>query len=254
MPATNVFDVTVETFQRDVLERSLQVPILLDFWAAWCGPCRTLGPVLEKLAAEYGGAFVLGKVDTEAEQELAAAFQVRSIPYVVLLDQGRPVEAFAGAVSEPEVRRFLKRAGIEPGAAAPPEAPVDPDSPGQRLARALDAVMRGDRGAAEQELTGISETDDLADVAARVRGGLDWLDPGPGDADGPAAKALREARDHFFAGHVEGALESLLEAARRDRGFADGMARRAMLMCFAVIGEDEELSDEYRRRLTTVLY
>lgn len=254
MSTPAVIDVTVETFQREALERSTQVPVVLDFWASWCGPCRTLGPILEKLAKEYAGGFVLGKVDIEAEQELAAAFQVKSIPFVVLLDQGRPVDAFAGALPESEVRKFLARAGIELGQAAGETPPVDPNSPGQRLARALDAVVGGDTATAEQELAGIGEGDEGSDIAGRVRGGLDWLEPGPGDGSEPAVAALREARSQFLAGHIEAALDALLDSARLDRAAANGMARRAMLVCFAVIGEDEEISDDYRRRLTTVLY
>ena len=114
----NVFDATAANFESDVLQKSAQTPVLIDFWAEWCGPCKTLGPTLEKLAGEYNGAFVLAKVDVDKEQQLAAAFQIRSVPTVFLLVNGQPVDGFPGAVSEGELREFLKRNGVEPAAPA----------------------------------------------------------------------------------------------------------------------------------------
>ena len=110
----HVIDVTTETFETEVLQRSLQTPVLVDFWATWCGPCKSLGPVLEKLAGEYGGAFVLAKVDVDKEQQVAAAFQIRSVPTVFLLVGGQPVDAFQGALPEGQLRQFLQQHGIEP--------------------------------------------------------------------------------------------------------------------------------------------
>ena len=120
----HVFDATAANFEADVLQKSLETPVLVDFWAEWCGPCKTLGPILEKLAGEYNGAFVLAKVDVDKEQELGAAFQVRSIPTVFLVKSGQLVDGFPGALPEGQLREFLKHHGIEPAAAAPePEAP-----------------------------------------------------------------------------------------------------------------------------------
>ena len=112
----HIFDATADTFEAEVLQRSLQVPVLVDFWAAWCGPCKTLGPILEKLAAEYNGAFVLAKVDVDREQQLAAAFQVRSIPTVYLVKDGQLVDGFPGALPEGQLREFLTHHGIQPAA------------------------------------------------------------------------------------------------------------------------------------------
>ncbi|MGO4778733.1 thioredoxin family protein, partial [Lysobacter sp. 2RAB21] len=111
-----------------VLQKSLTTPVLIDFWAEWCQPCKTLGPILEKLAGEYHGAFELAKVDVEAEQQLGAAFQIRSIPTVFLVKDGQLVDGFAEALPESAVREFLKHHGIEP-AAAPVEEPIEAEVP-----------------------------------------------------------------------------------------------------------------------------
>ncbi len=111
-------DVTDATFQTAVIDRSATVPVIVDLWAEWCGPCKTLGPILEKLAGEYNGAFVLAKVDVDKEQELGAAFQVRSIPTVFLVRDGQILDGFQGALPEGQVREFLTHHGIAPAEAA----------------------------------------------------------------------------------------------------------------------------------------
>ncbi len=112
-PLAHVIDVSTEQFETEVLQKSLNTPVLVDFWAPWCGPCKTLGPMLEKLAGEYNGSFILAKVDVDQEQQIAAAFQIRSVPTVFLLKGGQPVDAFQGALPESQLREFLKQHGIE---------------------------------------------------------------------------------------------------------------------------------------------
>jgi putative thioredoxin len=255
MPAAPAFDVTAVNFQAEVVEASLRTPVLLDFWAGWCGPCRTLGPLLERLVIEYGGAFRLGKVDTDREMELAAAFQVQGIPFCVLIARGRPVDTFTGALREAEVRRFLSRHGIEPAKAEPQQpATPDPDSPAGRLQKALAAAAAGDAGAARAALEGFPEEDERFDRVANLRAGLGFLEQ-PLAAQAPgAAGALAAARAAFLARDYETAMERALDAARIDRDFGDGLARRAMVLCFLVLGEDDERCDQYRRRLATLLY
>ncbi len=118
-----MIDVTVANFEAQVVAASMTTPVLLDFWAPWCGPCKSLGPVLEKIELAYGGRFVLAKVDSDQEQQLSAAFGVRSIPTCILMVNGEPVDGFTGALPEGEIKAFLDK-HLPPAPAAEPEAPA----------------------------------------------------------------------------------------------------------------------------------
>ena len=285
MTALHVFDATAQNFEAEVLQRSLQTPVLIDFWADWCQPCKTLGPILEKLAEEFGGAFRLAKVDVEAEQELGAAFQIRSIPTVVLVKEGQLVDGFQGALPEGQLREFLKHHGIEPGAAAPVEeeaaepAAVDPQAEVARLREALAAepdkgelkldlalalLQAGVADEAERLLDALPAnlaTDDRA-VRARAHLGFATL-----LKDAPSVDALQAAIDadagdlrarhllgvrHLVAGRSEEGLEQFIEMLRRDRAFDDGLPRKALIDAFRVI-EDEDLVGRYRRKMSALL-
>jgi putative thioredoxin len=283
----HVFDATSANFEADVLQKSLETPVLVDFWAEWCGPCKTLGPILEKLAGEYNGAFVLAKVDVDKEQELGAAFQVRSIPTVFLVKGGQLVDGFPGALPEGQLREFLKHHGIEPAAAAPePEAPeteappLDPHAevvrlrgevtahPGDdnlKLDLALALLKTGAAREAEQLLDALPANlahDDRA-VRARSRLGFAAL-----LADAPPVEVLEAAIasnpddlrarhllgvQRIVAGDSQAGLDQFIEMLRRDRGFDDGLPRKSLIDAFRII-EDEDLVGAYRRKMSALLF
>jgi putative thioredoxin len=131
-----MIDVTIENFEQDVIAASNQQPVLVDFWAPWCGPCKALGPILEKLETQYGGGFKLAKINSDDEQQLAGAFGIRSIPTVILLKGGQPVDGFQGALPEGQVREFLAKNGVEA------LAPEEEELPAAEEPEALDPAAK----------------------------------------------------------------------------------------------------------------
>ena len=288
--SSSVIEVTAQNFEREVLARSMEVPVLVDFWAPWCGPCKTLGPILEKLAKELEGRFVLAKVDTEKETELAAAFQIQSIPTVLLLVGGRPADGFMGALPEAQVRAFL-----EPhlGEAPPPEAAASP----LEQARALEAegnrngavvhLLEFLRGAPAGEGQGpvrvelarmlleesratevpavvaeLSEADWATEAGQALRARLDFADRS-GDVDELRAKAaaspgdldarLALGRALVAANLYEEGLEELLSVAKQDLKYDDGAPRKALLEVFELLGYEDPLTLEFQKRLSHLL-
>jgi len=283
MPANaHVIDVGYENFQSEVLEGSRAQPVLLDFWASWCGPCKTLTPVLEKLAADYNGGFRLAKVDIDRWPELAQAFGVQSVPTVVLIKQGQIADGFMGAQPEKLIRELLARQGVKPPRdllAAAREAQAGGDSEGAvallrehlelnpedvparaKLAHVL--ALLGDVEGAELELSQLTEEELGQESAAAARKLLaareNKIDLGPLEAavrakpeSIPAQLALGRAL--LESGAHERALELLFAAAQRDLRFDDSAPRKALLEAFAQLGDENPLTLSYRRRLSVLL-
>ena len=283
---THVFDATTETFEAEVLQKSLQTPVLVDFWAPWCGPCKTLGPILEKLAGEYHGSFVLAKVDVDKEQEIAAAFQIRSVPTVFLVKGGQIVDGFPGAVPESQIREFLKQHGVEPGeAAAAAQAvgqatPLDPHAEVIALRKALEtepekAELKLDLALALLKTGAASEAETLLDAlpanlatddrAIRAHARLGFIallkDAPPTEVLDAAIAAnpddLRARHllgvQQLLAGKSQAALEQFLEMLRRNRGYEDNLPKKSLIDAFRVI-EDEDLVSQYRRKMASLLF
>ncbi|WP_269790677.1 thioredoxin [Stenotrophomonas sp. Iso1] len=281
----HVFEATTETFEAEVLQKSMQTPVLVDFWATWCGPCKSLGPLLEKLAGEYNGAFELAKVDVDKEQQVAAAFQIRSVPTVFLIKDGQIVDGFPGAMPEGQLREFLTQHGVLPLEAAPataePEAlPLDPHAEVAALREAIIAdpdkdELKLDLVLALLKIGAAEEADPLLDAlpanlatddrAIRARARLDFSNALKGapatdvlvnriQADGNDLEARYQLGiHHLLGGEDEAALEQFIEMLRIDRTFRDNLPKKALIDAFRVI-EDEDLVGRYRRRMSSLLF
>jgi putative thioredoxin len=265
----------VTDFQQEVIERSHSVPVLVDFWAAWCGPCRVLGPVLERLAEDAGGRWVLAKVDTEAHPDAAQRYGVMSIPSVKLFADGEVVDEFVGALPEAQVRAWLEQAIPSPQAAAVAEtARLLDQGSFQEAATRLRAVLEAEPGNRNARLLlGMALLHlDPAQVTDTVRS-LEH-DPEHGDraeallvlaklaATAEQAERLPEspARERFLdgaravrAGDWARALEAFIEVLRLQRDYADGAAKEAGRSVFVLLGIRHPVAERYHRAFSSAL-
>jgi putative thioredoxin len=284
--SAHAVDVDARGFEREVIEASNNVPVIVDFWAPWCGPCRALGPILEKLAAEYGGRFKLAKVNADENSELVSAFGVRSIPDVVAFRDGKPVSHFLGAIPESQVRAFIERllpspselerarghelmeAGDTAGALAALRQAVELDAANDRarldLAELLIAQKQADE--AEALLEAVHPDAELDSRVEALRQALAFARAGrggPGEpelrarlAANPGDQEARLALAQLYAGsrRFREAMDQLLESIRRDKAFQDGTARKQLVAILNLAEGQPELVSEYRRKLASALY
>ncbi|MBX3678970.1 MAG: tetratricopeptide repeat protein [Rhodocyclaceae bacterium] len=279
------FDVTAADFEQKVVDASRKTPVLVDFWAAWCAPCRTLKPMLEKLADEFGGRILVAKVNTEQEQELAARFGIRGIPDVRAFVGGTQIDGFTGALPENALREFIAR--ILPSDAEPLRLEAqssrergDVNTSRALLLKAIDADPKFEAARLDliDLLIDINELDEadrlLKEIIYRARdeervrtleARLGLASARPASADEAALRARiddngadLEARLELASlaaekGEFDTALENLLAIVQQDRGFKDDAGRKTMIQVFSLMPSDSPLLRDYRSRLAAVL-
>jgi putative thioredoxin len=273
-----VFEVTEANFQTEVVERSMQIPVVVDLWATWCGPCKQLSPVLERLAAAANGAWVLATVDVDANPRIAQLFGVQSIPTVVAIAGGQPVDAFAGAQPEPQVRQWIsslldalreQMPGIGAAESASPpadeevEEPVEePEDP--RFTAAEDALEQGDYAAAEaayqhildsepaneQARTAIAQVRFLARAENADPASIARADAAPDDIPAQLAAADAELAEQ----RVEDAFRRLIGVVRGSSGDEKEQVRQHLLELFELFPADDPRVLKSRRDLANALF
>ncbi len=281
----HIIDVTTDTFEQDVIDRSADVPVVVDFWAAWCGPCKQLAPLLEGLAEEYDGKFLLAKVDIEAEQQLAAAFQVQSIPHVIALRDKQLVDQFMGLLPEAQLREWLGRILPSPAdelvKAAEALETIDPAAAEAKLREALtlspelpfakialarvlhaqgeseeagqliaELVKRGFLEPEAERLKAQLEIESVAQASGGIEEAQKAVDANPDDLSLriPLADALAADGQH------QAALEICLQVIHLDKTGAGVQAKETMLNILNLLDAESDIASVYRRKLATALY
>ena len=283
--ATNwVIEVGEEDFEREVIERSRQVPVLIDFWAPWCQPCQLLGPMLEAHAKEQAGAFVVAKVNIDESQNLASYFQVEGIPTVTVIRDGQLYPGFQGILSEEELRDFIKQIvpsesdnAVKEAFALEATEPVQaenmyrivlsqqPEHEFARVSLARLLVAQHKYPEASEWLAPLGVSDEVGIEAERLRRIIELGDTqATGDEASLQKKVAADPENpqhRFELGSVLAAqnrypeaLEMLISAAERDKKYAQNQVRELMVKIFQIIGIRSEMSDDYRSRLQSLLY
>jgi putative thioredoxin len=278
-----IVDVNTANFRAEIIDRSMKTPVVVDFWAEWCGPCKQLGPALEAAARDGNGRFILAKVDVDRAPELAQAFQVQGIPTVLAIFDGRVVDGFSGALPPEELKRFLDKVAPPLGPTPIEEARLlaadgrldealgvlrehlvareaDQDA---RLELASLLIDDGKLAEAEVEWAAVDEKARASDagkaLATKLRYAANAGDLAPLEAavaaapDDPAARiALGQAL--AAAQRYADGLEQLLEAVELDPAYEKGAARKAMLEIFDILGPEDPVADDFRFRLSLLLF
>ena len=280
-----IVETSHQTFQQDVIDRSGDVPVVIDFWAEWCQPCRLLGPILDKLADELQGKFVLVKANTDQMPDVAASFGVSSIPAVFALREGKVVDRFLGLLPEPQIRAWLERLIPSPAENLAAEArgleQTDPQAaeasyretiqlmPSEasakvglaRMLLAQDRLQEGRQVIDELAAAGLLDAEGER-LEAELVIGLEGKQAGSVQECRAAAEAapdnlqiqLKLAKSLAAAGEHEEAMQVCLALIQKDRHGLGEQARELMVYVFHLLGPESELASDYRRKLTMVLY
>jgi putative thioredoxin len=274
-PSDYIIEVTETSFEYDVIAYSRQTPVIVDFWAEWCGPCRSLGPLLERLTQEANGAFRLAKVNVDTNPNLALRFSVRSIPAVKAFRDGHMVSEFVGAQPEDRVREFLR--AIAPSQSdlqlekafglaemqqwANAEAAFrqylvkNPDYPPALLGLAKTLLVQGKAAEGRKLLTKFPASKEyhsaeklrpLADALVRL--------PAADDSENPLDAAYQRAFNLILRGNLEAAMDGLLDILRQNRNYRNGEPRKVMVGVFEILGENDPATRTYRAELASVLF
>lgn len=273
----NILDVNEATFEQDILMNSHQVPVVVDFWAPWCGPCRMLGPILERLAIEGGGSFVLAKLNVDENPSLSIRYGVQGIPAVKAFRNGEVVSQFVGAQPEPQVRRFIEE--------------LAPSPEQEAVAEALSLLGTRHYADAETAFRSVLEEDDGNGPAAlglvqsllmqgKGHEALEHIEHFPASTEWATAEKLfplaellveasecdqvehedpLEAQLHHAAsligkGNLPAAMDGILGVLRDDKRYREGLPKDVMLALFAMLGEQDPLAREYRDELASILF
>ncbi|WP_018950507.1 thioredoxin [Thioalkalivibrio sp. ALMg11] len=281
----DILDVTQENFQQAVLDESHQRPVVVDFWAAWCGPCQQLMPLLQQLAAQYAGKFRLAKVNSDEQQALAQQYGVRSLPTVMIFRHGKPADQFMGVQPEPNIRAMIDqylekpsdklieqareqaKTGDVDGALATLKAALeeDPDNGDLRIELARALAQSGDPEAAEAELGKLPLDQSEKEEAKTLRARLVFAKTAAGIDPQALAKELQEgdprpealeqmAAYAMLSGRAEEALGLYLQLMKQHRSYNDGAGQQGLLAAFKVLGDDHPLVGQYRRQMASLLY
>jgi len=285
-------DSSTATFVADVIEASMQAPVIVDFWAPWCGPCKQLGPALEKIVNEAKGAVRLVKINIDENQQLAQQMRIQSIPAVYAFKGGKPVDGFMGALPESQVRQFVAALGGEaPGAAGLKETlaeaqkfldagdhenaaaafsevlEAEPENAEAYAGLAKSYLVAGDKDTVREILSNTPDAIKEAPAVAAIRSALELSDAGSaaaGQIGELTAKVAADPKDHqarldlalaqYASGDAAAAIDQLLDSFRRDRTWNEGAVRAQLLKIFEALGPTHELTVGGRRKLSSILF